>query len=68
MEKPGLIKVLIGCGASGKSLVAGHTYAVPDEVSVRDADILIRMGKAEACAKKETRKAAAKNGDEASGA
>lgn len=63
MEKTGSIKVLVGCGASGRSLVAGHTYAVPDEVSVKDADILIRMGKAEACAKKETRKAIAKHSD-----
>lgn len=57
MEKTGLLKVLTGCGASGQSLVAGHTYKVPDEVSAKDADTLIRLGKAEACEKKHTRKA-----------
>lgn len=43
------IKALAGCGASGQSLAAGHTYLVPDEVSEKDAGILIRMGKAAAC-------------------
>lgn len=41
------IKVLRGCGASGESLVAGETYAVPEEVSEKDAGILVRLGKAE---------------------
>lgn len=45
------IKVLRGCGASGKSLAAGTVYAVPGEVSDEDARILVRMGKAEACAR-----------------
>lgn len=42
------IKILRGCGASGKSLEAGRIYSVPDEVSGRDAEILTRLGKAEA--------------------
>lgn len=42
------IKVTRGCGASGKSLVAGTVYAVPGDVSRADADLLIRLGKAQA--------------------
>ena len=41
------IKVLRGCGASGKSLTAGTVYSVPAQVSQKDADLLIRLGKAE---------------------
>lgn len=44
------IKVLRGCGASGVSLVAGAVYAVPAQVSEKDAGILIQLGKAEATA------------------
>jgi hypothetical protein len=40
------IKVLRGCGASGKSLVAGTVYAVPREVSESDARLLVQIGKA----------------------
>lgn len=43
------IRVLRSCGASGQSLAAGTVYAVPGEVSERDAGILVRMGKAEQC-------------------
>ena len=42
------ILVLDGCGASGVSLAERAIYSVPDEVSLRDAELLIRMGKAEA--------------------
>lgn len=41
------IKVIRSCGASGVMLEAGRIYAVPDEVSARDAAILVRMGKAQ---------------------
>jgi len=42
------VKILRGCGATGgQSLLAGRTYAVPSEVSEKDADLLIRLGKAE---------------------
>lgn len=41
------IKILRGCGASGASLAAGRQYAVPGEVSEKDAAILVRLGKAE---------------------
>lgn len=41
------IRILRGCGASGQSLGAGIVYAVPAEVSEKDAAILVRMGKAE---------------------
>lgn len=41
------IKILRGCGASGASLAAGRVYAVPIEVSEKDAAILVRLGKAE---------------------
>ena len=44
------IRILRGCGASGVSLAAGTVYTVPSEVSDRDADILVRLGKAEAVA------------------
>lgn len=44
------IRILRGCGASGVSLAAGTVYTVPGEVSERDADILVRLGKAEAVA------------------
>lgn len=40
------IKVIEGCGASGKSLHAGTVYAVPGDVSESDAVILVRVGKA----------------------
>ncbi len=52
------IKPLVGCGASGDSLVAGKTYKVPADVSARDAGILIRMGKAEEVEVKPKAKAA----------
>lgn len=41
------IKVLTGCGASGKSLAADTVYTVPGEVSEADAALLVRMGRAE---------------------
>lgn len=41
------IRILRGCGASGRSLASGTVYAVPGEVSERGADILVRLGKAE---------------------
>lgn len=44
------IRILRGCGASGRSLVAGRVYAVPADVSRADADLLIRLGKAEKAA------------------
>ncbi len=41
------IKVTRGCGASGKSLTAGTVYTVPAHVSLADAALLVRIGKAE---------------------
>jgi hypothetical protein len=40
------IRVLVGCGASGKSLAPGTVYTVPDEVSHDDAALLVRIGRA----------------------
>jgi hypothetical protein len=45
--KPAAIRVLRGCGASGRSLVAGTVYAVPGDVSEADALLLVQLGKAE---------------------
>lgn len=47
------IKVTRGCGASGKSLVAGKVYTVPEQVSEADARLLIVLGKAVAFVKPE---------------
>ncbi|MEW5708774.1 MAG: hypothetical protein AB1830_07705 [Pseudomonadota bacterium] len=44
------IRILRGCGASGRSLAAGTVYRVPEEVGAEDAAALVRLGKAEACA------------------
>lgn len=41
------IKILRGCGASGKSLSAGTVYAVPAQVSEADAMLLVMLKKAE---------------------
>lgn len=41
------IRILRGCGASGQSLTAGRTYTVPGEVSLGDAELLVRLGKAQ---------------------
>ncbi len=40
------IKIIMGCSASGQSLVGGETYTVPDQVSDEDARLLILLGKA----------------------
>ena len=42
------ILILDGCSASGESLAERAIYAVPDEVSDKDARILISLGKAQA--------------------
>lgn len=41
------IRILRGCGASGQSLAAGSTHTVPVDVSMRDAELLVRLGKAQ---------------------
>jgi len=41
------IRVLSNCRATSGGLVAGKTYQVPKDVSVRDAGILIGMRRAE---------------------
>ena len=41
------IKALANCRASGDALVKGRTYKVPGDISVRDAGILVTMGRAE---------------------
>ena len=51
------IRILRGCGASGQSLSAGRTYTVPGEVSRRDAELLVRLGKAQAAVPVAARKA-----------
>lgn len=40
------IKILRGVGVSGKSLEAGKIYKVSDEVSLKDAQLIVAMGKA----------------------
>ena len=50
------IRILRGCGASGQSLTAGCTYTVPGEVSLRDAELLVRLGKAQEAKPASTRK------------
>ncbi len=40
------ILIIDACGASGVSLEARKTYAVPADVSEKDAAILVRMGRA----------------------
>lgn len=54
------IKIIRGCGASGQSLQAGRVYAVPGEVSERDAHLLVQIGKAEAHADTQPVKEAAR--------
>ena len=49
------IKPLVGCGASGQSLIAGQVYTVPDDISLADAEVLIRMGKVEPAREKKKR-------------
>ena len=51
------IKVIKACGASGESLEAGKTYSVPDQVSEKDAVILVGMGKAEKVATPKSKQA-----------
>ncbi len=41
------IKILSGCCASGRSLVEGDIYNIPDDVNDDDAKILIRLGRAD---------------------
>ena len=42
------IRILRGCGASGgASLQSGRVYSVPEEVTRADAELLVRLGKAE---------------------
>lgn len=60
-KKIKFIKVLSGCGASGESLQAQKTYAVPDEVSEKDARLLIQLRKAEPADEPADVKAEAKN-------
>jgi hypothetical protein len=46
MSEIDAIRVLVGCGASGKSLEPDTVYTVPDEVSHEDAALLVRIGRA----------------------
>jgi len=41
------LRILSNTRASGQSLTAGRVYRVPEDVSERDAKILLRIRKAE---------------------
>lgn len=59
------IRTLVGCGASGASLTAGMVYAVPAQVSAKDAEILIKINKAVAVTADEAKDLQAKAAKEA---
>lgn len=59
------IRTLVGCGASGASLTAGKVYAVPAQVSDKDARILITVKKAVAITAEEAKALQAKAAKEA---
>ena len=61
MAKITKIKILRNTRAGGESLGEGKTYTVPKEVSVKDAEILIKMRSAESVCQK---KAAEKKSDD----
>lgn len=41
------IRILRGCFVAGQPLLTGNTYRVPTDLSDRDANSIVRMGKAE---------------------
>lgn len=41
------IRILRGCFVAGQPMLTGNTYRVPNDLSDRDANSIVRMGKAE---------------------